>query len=133
MMVMFPEGTVAVGDTWYETRSFSFIMPIDISTTYIFKSHKDGIATIDSVAKMDMGDSSKPIQIGPNKMSMQLAGTVNATNQVNEKTGLIRKGNMTIEFSGIMKMDMPSEANQPKEPMTIPITMKGSAIVEMIK
>jgi hypothetical protein len=102
-------------------------MPIDVSTTYIFKGRKDGIATIDSVAKMDMGDSSKPIQMGPKKMSMQLAGTINATHQVDEKTGLVRKGNMTMNFSGIMKMD--SEPNLP----AIPMTIAGNAVVELIK
>ena len=129
MMIMFPEGTVAVGDTWYDTINMNFIMPIDVSTTYMLKDRKDGIAYIDAVAKMDIGDSSKPIQMGPNKISMQLAGTMNATNQVDEKTGLVRKGNMKMNFSGIMKME--SEPNKPSQ--SVPITMVGNAVVELIK
>jgi hypothetical protein len=131
MMTMFPEGAVAVGDTWYDTISINFMMPIDVDTTYIFKSRKDGIAYIDAAAKMDMGDSSKPLEIDPNtKMSMQISGTINTTSEVEEKTGLTRKSNMTMNLSGIIRM----EANeQMPQGMTIPMTIKGDAVVELIK
>jgi hypothetical protein len=128
MMQVFPAEPVAVGDTWYETRSFNFIMPIDVSTTYIFKGRKDGIATIDAVAKLDMGDSSKPMQMGPNKISMQISGTMNSVNQVDEKTGLLRKSNTTINFSGIMKMD-----SEPNQSVAIPMTIIGNVVAELIK
>jgi len=131
MMGKFPAEPVAVGDTWYSTTSMNFIMPIDISTTYIFKQHKDGIAYIDAVAKMDMGDSSKPLEIDPNnKVSMQISGTMNTTSEVDEKTGLTRKGNVTMNFSGVMRV----EANpQMPEGMTMPMTIVGNAVVELIK
>jgi hypothetical protein len=131
MMEMFPAGPVAVGDTWYDTKSMNFIMPIDIDTTYMLKSRKDGIAYIDAVSKLDMGDTSKPLEIDPNnKMAMQISGTVNAANEVDEKTGLTRKGNITINLSGIIRM----EANQQMpEGMTIPMTIKGNAVVELVK
>jgi hypothetical protein len=128
MMCVFPVEPVGIGDTWYDTRSFNFVMPIDISTTYMLKERKGGIAYIDAVAKMDIGDSSKPMQMGPNKMRMQLAGTMNAKNQVDEKTGLLHKGNMTMNFSGIMRMD-----SEPNQSMTIPMTIVGNAVVELIK
>jgi len=131
MMGMFPAEPVAIGDTWYDTISMNFMMPIDISTTYMLKERKNGIAFIDAVAKLDMGDSSKPMQMGPNKMSMQLAGTMNSANQVEEKTGLLRKGNTTMNFSGIMKME--PEPNQPGQPMTIPMTIHGNMVIELIK
>ena len=128
MMVVFPAGPVAIGDTWYDTISMNFIVPIDISTTYMLKDRKDGIAYIDAVAKMDMGDNSKTIDMGSNKMSMQLAGTINATNQVDEKTGLVRKGNMTMSFSGITKME-----TDPNHVMTMPMTMTGNVVIELVK
>ena len=131
MMGVFPAEAVAVGDAWYDTQSINFMMPIDVDTTYMLKSRKDGIAYIDTVAKMDMGDSSKPLEIDPNtKMSMQISGTINATNEVEEKTGLTRKSNMTMNLSGIIRM----EANeQMPQAMTIPMTIKGDAVVELIK
>jgi hypothetical protein len=134
LMVIFPKAPAAVGDTWYDTMSMNIMMPIDIETTYIFKSRKDGIAYIDAVAKMDMGDSAKPIDMGQGKMSMQLAGTMNAKNQVDEKTGLVKKGETTMNFSGIVKMEGQGEPNTPMaQGMSIPMTMTGTATVELIK
>jgi hypothetical protein len=131
MMEVFPAEPVAVGDTWYDTRSINFMMPIDIDTTYILKGRKDGIAYIDAVSKMDIGDSSKPLEIDPNtKMSMQISGTVNAKSEVDEKTGLTRKSNVTMNLSGIIRM----EANeQMPQGMTMPMTIKGDVVVELIK
>ena len=131
MMAVFPAEPVAVGDTWYDTQSINFIMPIDVDTTYMFKSRKDGIAYIDAAAKMDMGDSSETIEIDPNnKMAMQISGTINSTNEVDEKTGLTRKSSITMNFSGVIRM----EANeQTPQGMTIPMTIKGDAVVELIK
>jgi hypothetical protein len=131
MLGMFPAEPAAVGDTWYDTISMNFIMPIDIDTTYMLKQRKDGIAYIDAVAKMDMGDSSKPLEIDPNnKVSMQISGTMNTTSEVDEKTGLTRKSNITMNFSGVMRM----EANeQMPEGMAMPMTIQGNAVVELIK
>jgi hypothetical protein len=131
MMGAFPAEPVAVGDTWYDTMSMNFIMPIDVDTTYMLKQRKDGIAYIDAVAKMDMGDSSKAIEIDPNnKFSMQISGTMNTTSEVDEKTGLTRKSNIAMNFSGVMRM----EANQQMpEGMTMPMTIVGNAVVELIK
>jgi hypothetical protein len=130
MMTGFPAGPVAVGDSWYDTISMNLMMPIDIETTYLFKSRKDGIAYIDAIAKFDMGDSSKPIEMGPNKMSMQIAGTINNSSEVDEATGLTRKSNIKMNFSGVLK----TEANpQMPEGMTMPMTIAGDAVVELIK
>jgi hypothetical protein len=131
MLCMFSGEPVAVGDTWYNTISMDFVMPIDIDTTYMLKQRKDGIAYIDAVAKMDMGDSSKTIEIDPNnKMSMQISGTMNSTSQVDEKTGLARKSNMTMNFSGVVKMGV---SPQMPEGMTMPMTITGDAVIELIK
>ncbi|PKL48876.1 MAG: hypothetical protein CVV39_03670 [Planctomycetes bacterium HGW-Planctomycetes-1] len=131
MMEAFPPEPISVGDAWYDTQSINFMMPIDVDTTYILKGRKDGIAYIDAAAKLDMGDSSKPIEIDPeNKMSIQLSGTINTTSEVDEKTGLTQKSNITMNLSGVMRM----EANeQMPQGMTIPMTIKGEAFIELIK
>ena len=131
MMGTFPAEPVAVGDTWYDTTSMNFIMPIDIDTTYMLKQRKDGIAYIDAAAKMDMGDSSKAIEIDPNnKVFMQISGTMNSTSEVEEKTGLARKSNVAMNFSGVMRMEA---SQQMPEGMTMPMTITGNAVVELIK
>lgn len=131
MMNVYPAEPVAVGDSWYDTKSINFMMPIDIDTTYMLKKVKDDIAYIDAVSKFDMGDSSKPLDIDPNnKMSMQLSGTINATSEVDVKTGLTRKSSADMNFSGILKME-PNQ--QMPEGMTVPMTIKGNVVVELTK
>jgi hypothetical protein len=131
MVNMYPAGPVAIGESWYDTKSMNFMMPIDIDTTYMLKGVKDGLATIDMVSKMDMGDSSKPLAIDPNnKMSMQMSGTINGTSEVDLATGLSKKTDMTMNFSGVLKM----EPNQDMpEGMTMPMTIKATAVVELTK
>jgi hypothetical protein len=131
MLGKFPTEPVAVGDTWHSTMSMNFITPIDIDITYMLKQRKDGIAYIDAAAKMDIGDSSKAIEAEPNnKMPMHISGTMNCASQVDEKTGLTRKSNIAMNFSGVVRMG----ANpQMPEGMTMPITIVGNAVVELIK
>jgi hypothetical protein len=131
MLCVFPAQPVAVGDTWHSTTSVDFMVPIDINTTYMLKDRKDGIVYIDAVAKMDIGDGSKVIEINQgDKMSVQISGTTNSTSRVDEKTGLARKSNMVMNFSGIVKMGV-----SPQMPggMAIPVTIAGNAVVELIK
>jgi len=131
MMNMYPAEPIAVGDSWYDTKTMNFMMPIDIDTTYMLKSVKDGVATIDMVSKMDMGDSSKKIAIDPNnKMSMQLSGTINGTSEVDVKTGLAKKTDMTMNFSGVMKMEA---SEQMPQGVTMPMMIKATATVELTK
>lgn len=131
MFAAFPPEPIAVGDSWYDTMSMNFIVPIDVDTTYMLKQSKNGIAYIDKVAKIDMGDSSKPLEIDPNnKLSMQLSGTMNASDEVDENNGLTHKSNITMDFSGVMKM---SGNPQMPEGMTIPMKIKGNVVVEIVK
>ncbi|MEN6384882.1 MAG: DUF6263 family protein [Phycisphaerales bacterium] len=131
MIEMFPEGPLGVGDTWYDTRSINFMVVTDLDTTYMLKSRKDGIAHIDAISKIDMGDNSRQIVIDPNtKMSMQLSGAINAANEVDEATGMTIKSNINTNFSGVIKMQA---TPQMPDGLTIPMTMKGTATVEMIK
>jgi hypothetical protein len=131
LMCTFPAEPVAVGDTWYDTQSIDFIMPVDVDTTYMLKQRKDGIAYIDSVAKMDLGDSSMDLKVDPNnKISMQISGTANSVGEVDEKTGLTRKSNATMNCSGVVKMEANS---QTPEGMAVPMTITGNVVVELIK
>ncbi len=129
--VIFPTNPVGVGDTWHTTSTINPNMPTNLSNTCVLKNRKDGIAYIDTVTKMDMGDSSKAIKTDPNnKVSTQMSGTINSANEIDEKTGLLRKSNMTTNISSVTKM----EANpQMPKGMTTSMTITGNTVVEMIK
>ncbi len=59
-----------------------------------------------------------------------MSGTINSANEIDEKTGLLRKSNMTTNISSVTKM----EANpQMPKGMTTSMTITGNTVVEMIK
>jgi hypothetical protein len=134
MMAIFPKEKVSVGDTWHDTLSLDLGFPIDIETTYILKNREGGTAYIDAIAKIDMGSNSTSIGIGPNKTTVEIAGTLNAANQIDEKTGLVKKIDKTTNFSGVIKMEPPTDSNKPMPAMpTIPISITGTTTMELIK
>jgi hypothetical protein len=130
MLGVFPAEPVAVGDVWYDSMSMNLGFPLDVDTTYILKARKNGVAVIDSIAKMDMGDAEKSIDMGPMKMNMQLAGAMNGTSEVEEATGWTKKSAVTMTFSGIIKM---AANEQMPQGLTIPMTISGTVTVEPIK
>lgn len=128
MMKVFPSEPIAAGGTWQRKKSVNFIVPMDVNTTYVLKQHKNGIAYIDSTTQINM-DSSKALKIN-NKMSMQLAGTEQTSSEVDETTGLTRRSNSTVNFSGKMKI----EANQQMpQGMEVPMTIQSNEVYELIK
>lgn len=130
MMVVFPADPVGIGDAWYDKLNLDLGFPIDTDTTYMLKKRENGLAYIDSIAKMDMGDSAKPIEMGPAKMTMQMAGVVTSAIAVDETTGLVQTSNTVMNLSGMVKM----EANeQMPDGMVIPMTIDGNVKVELIK
>lgn len=97
-----PVKPVKVGDTWHNSSSIKSIMPMNISSDCVLKNRKDGVAYIDAVSRMDMSSSSESLGIDPNYIfSTQMSGTTNSTNEVDEKTGLTRKSNMTTNTNPI--------------------------------
>jgi hypothetical protein len=129
-MGTFPAEPVAVGDTWHSTTSTNSTMPMDISTTCSLKDRKDGIAYVDTVTNFNMGDGSKVIADPNNKVSVQMSGTMNSTNEVDEKTGLARKSNIVMNFSSITRMEA---SKQIPQSMTMPMTIQGNIIIELVK
>jgi len=131
-----PAKPVKIGDTWHNSSSIKSVMPMNIGSDCVLKNRKDGIAFIDAVSRMDMGGSSfnsEALGIDPNfAFSMQMSGTTNSTNEVDEKNGLIRKSNMTTNITTVMKKGANS---QMPEKMTAPMTttMTSNTVMELIK
>ena len=103
--------------------------PIDVDTTYVLKKRDNGLAYIDAVAKMDMGDESE-IEMGPAKVSLQMSGVLNTASVVDEVTGWALRSNTTMNFTGVVKM---AANEQMPQGMTIPMTINGTVKVETIE
>jgi len=55
-MAAFPDGPVGIGDMWYDTMNLNYGFPVDMDSTYVLKGRRDGIAFLDVISKIDMGD-----------------------------------------------------------------------------
>ncbi len=125
----FPDGPVAVGDMWDSITSLGANnFPIDIDVTCILKDVNDGIATIDTMAKIDMGTGEgKVIEQNGMKMNMLMTGVMNGYNKIDTKTGWLIESEVKHSMNGSMKMDpMP----QMPEGMTIPMKIEGTTKVK---
>lgn len=126
--IAFLDEPVGPGDVWYDITSVDMGFPIDMDVTHMLTSRKNGIVYIETVSKMDMGDSeSKLIEMNGIKMNMQLSGTMTGRAEVDEVTGMMLKNNMTQKFSGMMKIE-PNE-HMP-DGMAIPITIEQTVATE---
>jgi len=128
MMTSFPDEPVAIGDMWYDITSIEVGFPLYLDVTYILKDRKDGIAFIDVISKMDMGDQdSKLIEMEGMKMNMQMTGTQTGTVEVDEATGWMIKSNINQNFSGAVKI---APNKQMPNGMSIPMTIQSKITVE---
>ncbi len=128
MFAGLPDGLVGVGDMWYDTMNLGTGFPIDLDVTYVLRDRKEGIAFIDMVSKIDMGDEkSSLIEMQGMKMNMQISGIQSGTFEVDETTGWSVRSSMDQKFSGVIKM--PPSPQMP-EGMTIPITIESKITAE---
>ena len=128
MFGVFPEGLVAVGDTWFDSAGLDIGFPIDIETTYMLKRRDKGMAYVDSVAKMDMG-TEKSIDMGGMKMGFQMAGAISGASVIDEVSGWTLSSSGVMNITGVLKMG----ANpQMPDGMTMPMKIEGVFKVETI-
>jgi hypothetical protein len=128
MMMRFLDEPIAIGDMWYDIISIDVGFPIDIDVTYILKDRKDGIAFVDVVSKMDMGDEdSKLIEMEGMEMNMQLSGTQTGASEIDEATGWLLRSKIEQNFFGVVKI-APNE-HMPNG-MSIPMTIQSTSTIE---
>lgn len=124
MFAVFPDEPVSIGQAWYDNLGIDIGFPIDVSTTYILKKRENGLAYIDAVAKMDIGDTAKKIELQPGmEMSFQMAGAISQSLAVDEISGWAVSGNGSMNLTGTVIME-PSK--QMPKGMTIPMKIDGT-------
>jgi hypothetical protein len=135
IFVKLPDRTVLSGNKWKDKSYLNIGFPADANTTYTFRNRKDGCAYIDAVCDLDMGKNLKITKISnTEKISKRMSGARKSSNAVDETTGLLRKSQANMIFSGIEKIE-PDKLLQPLQPdvINIAITFEGSEIIELIK
>jgi hypothetical protein len=134
VIVKFPDKPLSAGSKWRDKSHLNLGFLADANTTYKFKRRENGCAYIDAVSDIDMGKNLRIIEINSlDKISRRMSGARKSSNVVDEATGLLRKSEAVMIFSGVEKIE-PDKLILPVRPdMTIPITIEGSMVIELIK
>ena len=131
MMAAFPEEHVGIGDMWHDIVSIDLGFPMDVDTTYVLKERKDGVALMDVISKMDMGDdNSKLIEMNGMKINMQMTGGMQGDMEVDEATGWMLRSKTDMRFSGVMKI---GGSPQMPDGMSVPMSIVGTVTVEPLE
>jgi len=132
MTVVFPSGTVQIGDSWKDNIVIGFGSgaPIEIEGTYILKGIEKQVLTINVSGKRNLDD--KPIisEVGPIKSTTRLAGSYEATLKVDEKSGWLLGKQANMKFAGETKTA--GDKQTPQE-QTMKMSIEASIVVEPIQ
>lgn len=124
----FPDYPVAVGDIWdtivaVGTDQF----PIDLDATCTVKKIEDGIVTIETASKIDMGATGgKVFEMNGNKANLLLTGLISGTGKVDQQTGWLIESTQQQNMTGTVTIE-PTE--QMPQGMKIPMTIKQTTTV----
>lgn len=111
----FPEGEVEVGDKWEKTVDVSTLVPMKITSTYMIKDIKDGVAIVEVESKVEPGKGEAMMG-----MEIKMNGTQKGTMEVNTKNGLVQKSDLDQDMSGEVGM----------MGMSFPMKITGKVTVE---
>jgi hypothetical protein len=113
MFAVYPDGPVAIGDSWQRKVSTSKGMPAVLEATYTLKDRKSGVCTIEVHAKVAPNPDAPPVEMGTGKMAYELSGEQRGTMEVDEASGLPRKMTTTQDVSGTMTYKTTAYGNSP--------------------
>ncbi len=124
----FPEQKVKIGDTWSDTQQINIsISEVDFDVDHKLVDLKDNIAVIESSVTITPGQKETTEVMGM-QMEASFSGTVNSTQKIDLKTGLV--------VDGLQKQDMKGQISGsmgPGQTITIPISFSGTTKVQMEK
>jgi FKBP-type peptidyl-prolyl cis-trans isomerase len=99
---VYPDKPVAIGESWNRNAAFAAMgsPSLAMQSTYTLKDRRDGIAIIDSEAKMG-GDANAPtVKVGMMDVKNELSGEMKSSLELEEATGWIRKSDGRLLASG---------------------------------
>jgi citrate lyase gamma subunit len=125
--VVFPISAVRIGDSWkekIETES------AEIYCTHTLQGNENGTVSIKVSGTRSINEEPVISEIGPVKSSTKLAGSYNATIQVDVKSGRLLSKRADMSFSGETTI---SGNNQTPKEQTIPMSIKATVTIEPVQ
>ena len=113
MFALYPDGPVAVGESWQRKVTTSKGMPAVLEAVYTLKNRSSGVCTIELHAKVSPNPDAPPVEMGTGKREYELSGEQRGTMVVDEASGLPRKMTTTQVVSGTMTYKTTAYGNSP--------------------
>lgn len=130
LSAIYPDGPVAVGDTWNKKLETNQGMALSLDTNYTYKGRKDGAVMVDVAGKLGTPADAKPLELGTMKMAMKLSGTQKGTLQLDEKTGMVSASDIVQDIAGTTSVQDANGNELVKFPMTINSKVKVTTVLK---
>jgi len=105
MTAIYPEESVAIGDSWKKRVVISKGFPVILDNTFTLKSIRDDVVILGIISKATPNLEADPIKMGPAKLRYDISGIQKGTVELDKNTGWIIRGKATQKFSGEVKIE----------------------------
>ena len=99
---IYPQGPVAVGDSWSEQGAVNYGFALIADTTWTLVDRADGVATVEVDSTIESDPEAEPLDLGVMQMEIALAGEQSGTLLIDEATGWVIESTLTQSFEGSM-------------------------------
>ncbi|MGE5557489.1 MAG: DUF6263 family protein [Bacillota bacterium] len=126
-MGFYPENPVGTGESWPSRGVVDKGFPMIIDSIFTVKERRDGTVYLGAVSTITPNPDAPSVRMGPLSFEYKLAGKQEGTLEVDESTGLIRRGKYIQSVSGDIQFH-----NSPMVPdgRTFPVSVNGEITVE---
>ncbi|GIV60971.1 hypothetical protein GQ464_001075 [Rhodocaloribacter litoris] len=101
MFAVYPEGEVAVGDTWTREVAVNAGLPLKLASTYRLTAYEGGRATLEIESQIRPGTDG-PVNMGGMEIEFDISGSQKGTAVMDAETGLILEAEARQEVAGDM-------------------------------
>ena len=123
---IYPENTVAKGDTWKIETLLESGLSAKLSTNYTYKDLVDGKAIIEGQSIISSTEKDVYVESNGMQVKYDIEGTMQSEIKVDPKSGWILEANIIQDMSGTTTI---KESPELPEGMTIPIQLSNEIIV----
>ena len=123
----YPEGAVAVGDSWTVITELPGLLAVVVETTYSLRALEDGVATIDVDSTVNTDPAAYPVDMTLYEMTYDLSGSGEGVILVDVDTGLTSSATVTSTLSGEAVIVMGDLVT------TSPMSVEGVTTIEALE
>jgi len=126
---MYPDRPVGIGDSWAKSITINKGFPMFRSNTYHLISRQGGTATVEVNSEVAPNQQTTPVRLGGTTLRLSLSGRQTGTIQIDEKTGLPLRAQLSEDLSGNMIMESKAPGG---ESQSLPVSIKGTRKIQSL-